>query len=106
MNAADMRRLATLVEAVEQAGGEVEAVDVDERQVQGGAMSALLDAMSGEPRTEPVFDLRITPGDVPAEQDTDRGTVRPDAADEQDGDREFAEVEFSDHADGNERAGL
>lgn len=106
MNAADMRRLATLVEAVEQAGGEVEAVDVDERQVQGGAMSALLDAMSGEPRTEPVFDLRITPGGVPAEQDTDRGTVRPDAADEQDGDREFAEVEFSDHADGNERAGL
>ena len=118
MNADDMRRLATVVEAVEQAGGEVEAVDVDERRVQGGTMSALLDAMSGEPRTEPVFDLRITAGGVRAEQDeTDRGPSQGDAADEQDEVEDgavenldaFTEVEVSDHdaLDGaNERAGL
>lgn len=118
MNAGDMRRLAALVDAVEQAGGEVEAVDVDERRVQGGASSALLDAMAGEPRTEPVFDLRITAGGVRAEQDeTDRGPSQGDAAEEQDevegGADEnldaFTEVEVSNHDaldEANERAGL
>lgn len=92
MNADEFRRLAEVVAAIENEGGEVEDVSVTMRE-QGGPMSALGAMLGGEPRVEPVFDLKVSAGEVEADPDDD--PERPNGTDvplSTDGDDETDEV--------------
>lgn len=92
MNADEFRRLAEVVAAIENEGGEVEDVSVTMRE-QGGPMSALGAMLGGSPNVEPVFDLKVSAGEVEADPADD--PERPNGTDvplSTDGDDDGAEV--------------
>lgn len=78
MNADEFRRLAEVVAAIENEGGEVEDVSVTMRE-QGGPMSALSGMLGGSPNLEPVFDLKVSAARVEADPDGDAD--RPNGTD-------------------------
>jgi len=92
MNADEFRRLAEVVAAIENEGGEVEDVSVTMRE-RGGAVSSITSVLGGSPSLEPVFDLRVSAAGVEADPADD--AKRPNGTDvplSTDGDDEAAEV--------------
>jgi len=65
--APDLRRLARVVERIEDEGGEVEDVDVTVRE-QAGSLAEAMAALSGISNREVVFNLRVSADGVSGEE--------------------------------------
>jgi len=64
----DLRRLVRAVEAVEEAGGEIEDIDIAVRDKNTGLGSAIAKLSGAKQTREAVFDFRVSGGDISAEE--------------------------------------